>query len=381
MFSWNDGSQTPENGEVESKKHSVQFRLTIVLYAPNVFRWLVESGNFSISSLEQSVRRTAPRGNFTKGLPAGNFVNALADFDPEMKLLLFILRSPVYLDVGELLSALKLLMRSLEFPTNGASYQITNGEAFSSPVVNGDSALALRFEEDAAERDLDLALSVLETGSAIREEALTALLTRLHLFPSTTTARALRRELNSDEVLSLVQLLRNELSRGGWTSIYLDEDAEDFDEEPQKSTSERGVHLISDLIGCALDSSGPGGWLLGAAASNDNDNPMEDLVATLRLEVSAALECIEEATYLNGLLGEMLRYEKSVASARKDSKSKTRKSKGPEGGLLPLGLKAERGISLTRVGAGGEIQKRSVRDRGSLISKTVGKYSFERIKI
>ncbi|KAH0544366.1 hypothetical protein FGG08_001507 [Glutinoglossum americanum] len=384
IFSWND--------EVGPQERSVKSGLSIVLYAPNVFRWLVESGNFSILSLEQSIRRTSPRSNFMGGLPTGNFVNALADFDPEMKLLLFILRSPVYLDVGELLSALRLLMRSLEFPINGdrpTPQQITNGETLGSPAINGDSTIDLRFEEDAAERDLDLALSVLETGPAIREEALTAVLTRLHSFPSAAIIKGLRKELNGDEILLLVRLLRNELSRGGWTSSYFDEDVEEINEESQQSPSERGARLVSDLISCALDSSGPGGWLMGAAASNGGDDSMEGMVANLRSEVSAALECIEEATYLSGLLGEMIRYGKSVARDQKNfsknPKTKSRKikesSQAPECGLLPLGLKAERGISRTRVGAGGEIRGRSARDRGNLISKTVGKYSFERIKI
>ncbi|KAH0559335.1 hypothetical protein GP486_004154, partial [Trichoglossum hirsutum] len=390
IFSWSNGHQTSISGETGSEEHTMKPGLGIMFYAPNVFRWLVESGNFSISNLELSIRRTAPRGGFLRGLPAGDFVKALADFDPEMKLLLYVLRSSVYLDVGELLSALKLLMRSLEFPISGTRstlQQITSGDAFGSPVVNGNSSTALRLEEDAAQRDLDLALSVLETGSAVREEALTAVLIRLHSFPSSTTAKAIRRDLSGDEVLSLVQLLRNELSRGGWTSSYLDEDVENFDEE-QQSANGRGVHLISDLIGCALDSSGPAGWLLSAATSSDNDSKtMEDLVATLRFEVSAALECVEEATYLNGLLGEMVRYGKSVEMAQhpnESSKSKSRKIKtflqNPEVRLLPLGLKADSGVSLTRVGAGGEIQRRSARDRGNLISKSVGKYSFERIR-
>ncbi|KAI9783224.1 MAG: hypothetical protein M1839_004064 [Geoglossum umbratile] len=392
MFSWNDGHQAFTNGEIGSGEH-VKSELSIVLYAPNVFRWLVESGNFSLSTLERSIRQTTPRGNSLMGLPTGKFVSALAEFDPEMILLLYILRSPVYLGVGELLFALKFLMLSLEFTIAGAQptpQQIANRETFNSPITNGNSAMALRLEEDAAERDLDLALSVLETGPAVREEALTAVLTRLHSFPSATTAKALRKELSGTEILSLVQLLRNELSRGGWTSSYLDEDMRDFDEEQQGPT-ERGIHLISDLLSCALDSFGPGGWLLSATSSGDSHDSMEDLVATLRLEVSAALECIEEATYLNGLLGEMMRHEKCLANATlnlsgKSSKSKSRKIKVPsqltDGHLLPLGPRPDISASLfTRVGAGGEIRGRSVRDRENLISKTVGKYGFERIKI
>lgn len=49
--------------------------------------------------------------------------------------------------------------------------------------------------------------------------------------------------------------------------------------------------------------------------------------------------------------------------------------------LLPLGLKTAPVISTTKVGAGGELIKRSARDIGRLKSKMVGRYSFDRIVI
>ena len=49
---------------------------------------------------------------------------------------------------------------------------------------------------------------------------------------------------------------------------------------------------------------------------------------------------------------------------------------------LPLGLNLDKDrVPLTKVGAGGEVMRRSRRDIGDLKSRRVGEYSFERIVI
>jgi hypothetical protein len=121
----------------------------------------------------------------------------------------------------------------------------------------------------------------------------------------------------------------------------------------------------------------------------------EELIASLKLEVSAALEGIEEASYLKGLIAEMVRYgegfqrslppgeksRKSDSPKRRDTRPITLPQIGREARLLPIGLKCEQQVSRYRVGAGGEIQQRTMRDIGRLKSRKVGKYSLERIVI
>ena len=52
-----------------------------------------------------------------------------------------------------------------------------------------------------------------------------------------------------------------------------------------------------------------------------------------------------------------------------------------ENPMLPLGLKLKPPREGIKVGAGGELIQRSKRDMGRLLSRKVGKYSFERIAI
>jgi hypothetical protein len=141
-----------------------------------------------------------------------------------------------------------------------------------------------------------------------------------------------------------------------------------------------------------VDAVGAGGWLTGEARLVDGDPfEAEDLIHSLKLEVSAALEGIEEAVYLKGLTAEMIRYGDGVQAALPKSSSETQTEKrskpivlptiGQEIRTLPLGLKAEKQISLLKVAAGGAVYQRTRRDIGHLKSQKVGKYSRERIVV
>jgi len=120
----------------------------------------------------------------------------------------------------------------------------------------------------------------------------------------------------------------------------------------------------------------------------------QELITSLKLEVGAALEGIEEAKYLNGLISETIRYSDQVHKVQRrkaeDSSEKKRKGKpsrpiivpvGEQERMLPLGLKTDQLISFQRIGAGGEIQERTKRDIGHLKSQKVGKYTLERIVV
>ena len=124
---------------------------------------------------------------------------------------------------------------------------------------------------------------------------------------------------------------------------------------------------------------------------SSNRYEAEELIASLKLEVSAALEGLEEATYLKGLTAEMVRYGDVVLKGipelegppgkrlKTSYSSKVISTAEPEVKLLPMGLKPEQQISQLRIGAGGEVHERSARDIGRLKSQKVGKYSLERI--
>jgi hypothetical protein len=97
---------------------------------------------------------------------------------------------------------------------------------------------------------------------------------------------------------------------------------------------------------------------------------------------------------MKGLIDEMLHYVKSAgaasksgATARHGPLNKTSadiivvEPKQAGSNHLPLGARAEPEFSLSKIGAGGEMQRRSSRDMARLRNMKVGKYTLERIVI
>ncbi|KZF26912.1 hypothetical protein L228DRAFT_258267 [Xylona heveae TC161] len=474
MFAISDEpSSQSVDGHLENQRESTGPRLRIAFYAPNVANWLIQTGSLSRANVESALQE-APSMSFQRSssITSGQFIDSLVEFDPELHLLLAVLLSPTILEVKDIVHVIRHILRSLQFPeVQKKPLQLTDGSHEDTQEEQLD--LAIQDAQDDAEDDLRLAFSTLETGSNVREHALSVSLRKLCQFPAATTTRALKSELAADELLSFIHLLRFELATGGWTSRYVDSFDEDdpmnggSGEQPANTASDRGVGLICGLLNCALDAVGTVGWihsasLTGTSAESANDpNSTQNLVTFLKAEVSAALEGIEEASYLGGLLTEVLRYGKSMADATAvpaSSKQQQRISAStshggppatpgpqkslppgagalstpaaaaafttpridaplatpasaftrstpykasigavapgtittiPVGGytddtnskVLPLGLKAEQTISKTKVGAGGEVMRRSARDIGRLKSMKVGKYSFEKIVV
>ena len=365
--------------------------LVISFYPPNVFTWLLGTGNMTIANIELALREEV-RESGLDSIPAGELVDAIVEIDPHMDLV-FALISANFLGAEELLAAIRRLMESLELFGEGAATRqmlLTNGEVES--LENGDIEEQVEALEAEAEADLAMAEYQLGPGSGVRGEALSLALAKLYTCPTGAIVQALQTAYSAQEIVSLIYLLRFELARGAWTSRYLDE-------QPDASDNETGVPdysilLISSLLNNCIDAVGAGGWLSGQARLvSGNRFEAEELIASLKLEVSAALEGLEEATYLRGLTSEMVRYGDAVLRAgpalegppgkrvKTMDNAKVISTAAQEIKLLPLGLKAEQYISQLRVGAGGEVQERSARDIGRLKSQKVGKYSLERIVV
>lgn len=390
IFSWRSSTSSKQ---AESSDTIAEDRLVITFFPPNVVHWLIETGNFSHGNVHSALRHDG-QISVTERIPAGQIVDALADVDPELRML-FSLISSTHLDAVELLYAIRLLMQSLELLEDGPKtedYLLTNGEALES--TNGELEAEIELEQEKAATALCVAESYLGDYSSIRGRALSLALAELHACPDSAVISALRSMLTSAEIVSLIYLLRFELARGAWTSRYLDtyEGGGSGDESEQDNT----ILLVSGLLNCCVDAIGAGGWLSRDSMLVNGDHfESEELIQSLKLEVSAALEGIEEASYFKGLIAEMVRYGEGVqralpasekgkkmdSSKRRDTRPITLPQVGRESRLLPFGLKGEHQVSLYRVGAGGEIQQRTARDIGRLKSKKVGKYSRERIVI
>jgi len=368
-------------------------RLAISFYPPNVFWWLTNSGYMTVANIEAALR-TETGIRSTKPIPAGDLVNAIVELNPDMDLLLALLGKN-YLGATELLHAIRTLMESLEMLGENLRAKqalLTNGEE--TELVNGDLEEQLAKLEAEAEKDLELAEYQLGSGSGIRGQALSLALSKLYTCPASAIVNALQTTLTSQEIVCLIYLLRYELGRGGWTGKYLgDAESEQFDEDTEVPSS--AIVLISSLLNNCIDAVGAGGWLSGdLKLVNGDPFEAEELITGLKMEVSAASEGIQGAAFLKGLLSEMIRFGDAVQKslpqefdpdletpARKKHKPILIPSSDPESKVLPLGLKAEQQISRLKVGAGGEVHRRTARDIGHLKSQKVGKYSLERIMI
>lgn len=359
--------------------------LVIRFFPSKVCNWLINQGLFALSQIEVSLKQYGALP-ITSKLASGSLIRALANLDPSLDILQSLLASPVPLSSQELVHVLAIVTQS------------PNAEATESQrlLASGDG------EDDSGEKEkLQLVNGQTtdyppspsrilpdNTNDRIRL-LLNAAIKRLYACPSSSVARVLKKELSTPQLRILVDALRMEIARSGWLSPYEDS-LETLDLGPQDDSQ---MCFIAHLLSCVIDSLGTGSWILSDAMSDDLTETAET-IAYMKAEISAALQGIEEATYLKGLLGEILLCGKdSLNMSMKQSKStEAQLSDLPakpmtvaldeEGSqLLPLGLKPAPVVSTTKIGAGGERIKRSKRDIGRLKSKMVGTYSFDRIMI
>ncbi|QSZ35444.1 hypothetical protein DSL72_008314 [Monilinia vaccinii-corymbosi] len=361
------------------------YELSIVFYPPRLFRWLLQTGNMTIFNIESALRQEI-RTSLSGPIRPGELVNAIVKLDREMKLLLQLVSSNL-LGAAELLHAIRNLMEIMDFFEIGEtphSKQALLANKEDVALENGNVEEEVQRLEAEAEDDLQLAEFQLGEGSGVRSEALNVALSKLYTCPDKIITEALQTTFTSQETVSLIYILRAELARGGWTGRYLDIMDLDDDEVEVPNNS---IILISSLLNNCVDALAAGGWLTGnARLINGDQSESEAFIGTLKMEISAALEGIETAIYLKGLTSEMVRYGNSVLkgighedTGRVANSILTLPSGEKDFSILPIGLKAERQISRLRVGAGGEVQKRSKRDIGRLLSRQVAKYTRERI--
>ncbi|RDL39466.1 Uncharacterized protein BP5553_03806 [Venustampulla echinocandica] len=380
IFSWGES----DSGE---------YKLSIRFFPPKIFLWLIEAGHMTVANIESAVRSTHDLP--VKPIPAGELVNAIAEINEDMDMLLGLVRNN-YLGAMELLHAIRILMGSLEMLGETKQGLLTNGE--DSEKASGNSDEQLEKLEAETERVLELAEYQLGPGSDVRGQALSLALSKLYTCPTSGIVYALQTTFTAHEIVCLIYLLRFELARGGWTARYLDVEHPEGDGDDAGAPN-NSIILVSSLLNNCIDAVGAGGWLSGDVRLVSGDPfEAEELISSLKLEVSAALEGIEEATYLKGITSEMIRYGAAVVTALpqepqepKDGAPATKKRKvlkpitlpsaDQDYRILPVGLKAEQQISRLKVGAGGEVYKRTARDIGNLRSRKVGKYSQERIII
>jgi hypothetical protein len=369
IFQWQDKTVLSNETSNSNRSHS---RLTIQFFPPNVFHWLVITGQLSKDNIQQAFRLYPGEAEGSCTVSHTDLIDALVQFDPSLKPLFSVIKHHLHLEVLELVQAIKHIIRSLgdlEEPLPLPA--ITNGEE-TTTIDDGEDHLIK--EADNAVDDVDFAISTLEHGIPMRGEALRTALTQLNSFPMSSIVDAFRTCLSQQEVVRLINILRLELEDSGWISRYIDPDPTSAD---YGIPSNHAIIIISRILGCAVDAIGLNGWV--STFSHDSTDSMDDLLVALRAETSIALEGIHEATFMIGLLNQFMEYARRKRKAsRPRNLGPVQVNKAPER-ELPLGLKIPGEISTTIGNANGKEVKRSIRDIGRQISMQVPKYSFERI--
>ena len=354
--------------------------LRILLPDSNILTYLVVAGHLTMSNVLSAFRDEITVDSKGVAGLAGSLIHTLTEADPSMTLLLNYLQA-TKLGEAEILLAVRKLMLSMDLlrDTNKLNkMKLLASEAH-------DDKDEYEMDLDELEREIAVTEHYLGDEDSSRSRGLTLAFAKLWRLPAASTVKALRETLQTEEIVTLIYLLRVELVRGAWTSLYIDPTS--FESEGNDPPPDGVIALIADLLGRCLDAVGPGGWLFNDAMTWDDKAAAGDFLTALRNEVTAALEGIQEAVYLNGVVGETARYgltaENSWATRQAWNAARpiSMQIDGRESRLLPLGLKAKMLPTKDKVVSGGEVLQRSNRETGHLISQKVEAYSLERLAI
>lgn len=377
MFTWSSNASQNEP------------TITLAFFAPNIFKWLAVTGYLTSAFIDRALRQADASTPALKVRP-GDIVRALNELDPEMHIMHEYLTWPIYIEVDEVVIALRTLIKSLDDSKPGLITElITSGamDTASLPeaVAAGDEQGAL----EAAEADLQYAIAQLENGLNVRSTSLRTVFHRLHSFPPTAIISALKTHLQQNHLVFFVGLLRVELADGGWTSRYLYPIINPRVQELAEGErpADNSLNIISNLLCCGIDAVGLTGWMVPSTREK------QQMIEVLLAESSAALEGAHEASEMGTWLADFERYALAIKQQEKDERKEGKvrsvdaikrpgieESKEVSDPILPMGLKVVKVEKMLQRNGGRE-QKKS----NSLLHKErsmrVGKYSLDRIRV
>lgn len=363
-------STTISDQTTQSEDGSFLSELHLQHLPARAWQYLVHKGLISTERLEISLKlENAMHQN--NALRNTGLIQVLANYDTTMATILLLLQSPCLLKISEVCHALKICTAKFASPAVPNSTKLLI-QANEHPGPGHESAGQKELEMDNAD---GRSTQIVESRDRFGD-LLDAIIQRCNACPASLLTKALKLQLSIVELRNVVDLLRIKLAQNGWLSFCADNMSTAHDE---KRYHDNQISTIVKLLNCIVDGLGTRGWLLNDSVADTSAEAIET-ISYMKTEICAALEGIEEAAYLQGMLGEILLCGKGALNSHGnrppplDWGDKQKRA-------LPLGLKLDRSISLTKVGAGGELQKRSLRDIGKLKSRRVPEYSFERIAV
>ena len=333
--------------------------LEICIRSSKLLQWLALIGFLTLPYVRMALQQFSQETDRHESaiIMPGDIMAAILQIDADFQILHDLLSLRVHWDIAEIVQALRLLVQSFEAPPadeaqpalpapqhdrqRNDDLEMTNGND-----TNADSNPEVELESRAAEHELDHAMSALTTGLEVRSDTLRKVLARLHAFPQPLVASTMRVMLSHEELIFFIHILRIELADGGWTSKYIDGLAGE-DEMPSDGVgmsgleelepSDHGIARIGGLMNCAVEAIGISGWLVGL--SNDV-RATEELMDSLRAEISAGVEGCFEADQLATFLEELVQYALEAEKPQLPRREKQGSEDGDgidEEALLPLG--------------------------------------------
>lgn len=375
-----------------------QPQIEIRVASRKLLEWLALTGNLSRTSLEDALG-PGDAGAQRESIQPGDVMTAVAEVDDDYQLMYGLLSLPATWELAEVVQAMCLLIRSFDAPaesneTLGPQLALLEGPDINGDdgapngdvsMVNGDADSHVESESKAAETELEHVERVLMSGLEVRSDTLRVIMERLHVFPARDVTTTMRKMMTQKELIFLIHMLRIELADGGWTSKYVgagaDEERYEGNSDPllasmvdiipgdaETGPSNQAIRAIGDLLNCAIDAVGTSGWLVGLSGDATGT---EELLDSLRAEISAGLEGCYEANTLDTFLGVLDRFVACRPKPRKDTQEETVHA------VLPMGGRVES----SRASTGKQKQGKKSKHLAALEkSKKVGKYSLDRIR-
>jgi hypothetical protein len=362
MFAW----RVKINGSVVGQHH-----LELTIASRNILLWLALSGYLTAAELEQAL----PKSDALPRPPVvpGDIMSAISEADSTFDLLCSLLSLPAYWDLSEVIHALKVLINSLDDPSESASAPrlLMNGDI---TMLDGEAPEAhIEAEEAAALREVERVTNVLEAGLSTRTTAFRRCLERLQGFPHKQIVKIMNARMKQDEIIFFIHVLRLELANGGWTQMYsgsreddIEQDRGTLEDAKDLAPSNQAIRTIATLLSCSVDAIGLSGWLVGQSGKGWNT---EELVESMTHETSAVIEGIYHAENLDTIVREI---EKTAGAATTHKRKHEEVEWTPEQTLMPVGGRAE-----PLLFDGGKRRALMAEQK----SRNLGKYSFERIRI
>jgi hypothetical protein len=227
-----------------------------------------------------------------------------------------------------------------------------------------------------------------EPASATLERSLVEAVDSLGQRDMSELSSTFRRVFSLQEVLGIVQFLRQQLFRAGHTGSLL------AAKPLLKGAKYVSLSAAVKILSACVDAIGPL-EMLGAAIEDDF---VQRVIPDLLSEITLATQYVEESTDLQGLLRETLRYAESQQPIRAHKALPT--AGGPDRkrgeivtlyaqrtedevisgvpGALPLSLRAEEVVKTTKT-RDGRKKQRSDREMRLLESRQTGPYTLERL--